>query len=516
MNSLPAVAEPHALKSFSTRFWLEWLGNSAHFPIANIILELVLEKPLDYLRAPDVYALIAASMTQAYWLTRWQDTPRPRRFWGNLIAPLLYTLIEGAMEGSRFFGAAHHLAYWVFAAAIGTLQELSFRAPPKIRSVLTLAENLLRTSILFFMYILAERYTNPLQTTSLSAFFRDETHIFMGGTILFLGLVVSLANLTAQHYQQILAEETRRRHERRLREFIEMAPFGALIYELQPDDRLLLVGANEIARSSPGLDLTLLHGKPIEEVFPGLAKTNIPAAYRRVAREGRQYRHQQILSKENHAQGIYEVVAVQIQPGAMAAFFHDVTELTEAYDMTLEGWSRALDLRDNETEGHTQRVTTMACQIARAMNLSEEEIQQVRRGALLHDIGKMAIPDSILFKRDKLSEEEWAIMRKHPEFAYEMLSPIAFLRPALEIPYCHHEKWDGTGYPRGLQGEAIPIKARIFAVADVWDALTYGRRYREAWPEERVKEYFRQQAGKHFDPQVVEVFLKLLEERRSL
>ena len=188
------------------------------------------------------------------------------------------------------------------------------------------------------------------------------------------------------------------------------------------------------------------------------------------------------------------------------------TDLMLAYDATIEGWSRALDLRDRETEGHTQRVTTMAIELARAMGIRGDELAHIRRGALLHDIGKMGIPDSILHKPDKLTPEEWAIMRKHPEYAYEMLSPIAYLRPALDIPFRHHEKWDGTGYPGKLKGEQIPLSARVFAVVDVWDALRSDRPYREAWSKEKTLEHIRSLVGTHFDPRVVEAFLKLVGE----
>jgi PAS domain S-box-containing protein len=186
-------------------------------------------------------------------------------------------------------------------------------------------------------------------------------------------------------------------------------------------------------------------------------------------------------------------------------------ELTLAYNTTLEGWAHALELRDHETEGHTRRVTDVTIRLAQAMGMSDEELVHVRRGVLLHDIGKMGIPDSILLKPASLTEEEWEIMRRHPVHAHEMLSPIAYLRPALDIPYCHHEKWDGTGYPRGLKGEQIPLAARIFAVVDVWDALNSDRPYRDAWPEEKALDYIREQAGEHFDPRVVEVFMRMKE-----
>ena len=181
-------------------------------------------------------------------------------------------------------------------------------------------------------------------------------------------------------------------------------------------------------------------------------------------------------------------------------------ELSLAYDATIEGWSRAMDLRDHETEGHSRRVTEMTLRLARAMGMGEAELVHVRRGALLHDIGKMGIPDRILLKPGPLTDEELAVMRRHPAYAFEMLSPIAFLRPALDIPYCHHEKWDGTGYPRGLKGEQIPLAARIFAAVDIWDALRSDRPYRKAWPEERVCEHIASLAGTHLDPDVVRAF----------
>ena len=184
-------------------------------------------------------------------------------------------------------------------------------------------------------------------------------------------------------------------------------------------------------------------------------------------------------------------------------------ELAHAYDITLEGWARALELRDQETIGHTRRVTILTEQLARKMGFPAQQLTHLRRGALLHDIGKMGIPDRILHKPGKLTEEEWKIMRQHPGLAHEMLSPIRFLHPALDIPYCHHEKWDGSGYPRGLRGEEIPLAARIFAIIDVWDALTSDRPYRAAWSREKTKAYILSQGGQHFDPQVVSAFFEL-------
>jgi len=183
-------------------------------------------------------------------------------------------------------------------------------------------------------------------------------------------------------------------------------------------------------------------------------------------------------------------------------------ELALAYDSTIEGWSRALDMRDRETEGHSQRVTEMTVDLARAFGLGEAELVQVRWGALLHDIGKMGVPDGILLKPGPLTDEEWVAMKKHPTFAYEMLSPIRYLRMAMDIPHCHHEKWDGTGYPHGLKGIQIPICARIFSVVDVWDALKSERPYRAGWPEEKISEHIRSSSGTQFDPQVVDAFMQ--------
>ncbi len=184
--------------------------------------------------------------------------------------------------------------------------------------------------------------------------------------------------------------------------------------------------------------------------------------------------------------------------------------LTLAYDSTIEGWGKALELRDQETEGHTQRVTDMTLRLCRAFDLDEEECIQARRGALLHDIGKMAISDSILLKTGSFTPEERQIMQKHPVYAFKMLSNIDYLQHALDIPYCHHEKWDGTGYPRGLQGDEIPLAARIFSVADIWDALINDRRYHDAWSESKAREYIKSLAGTHLDPKVVETFLEMV------
>ncbi|MBP9040443.1 MAG: response regulator [Anaerolineaceae bacterium] len=184
------------------------------------------------------------------------------------------------------------------------------------------------------------------------------------------------------------------------------------------------------------------------------------------------------------------------------------SELLTAYDKTIEGWSLALDLRDRETEGHTIRVTETTIELARLVGFQGDELVQIRRGALLHDIGKLGIPDSILLKPGKLTEEEWNIMRLHPVYAYEWLSEIKYLESAIEIPYCHHERWNGSGYPRHLRGEEIPLSARIFAIVDVWDALRSERPYRKAMSDDEVRAYIASQRGVDFDPCLVDLFLE--------
>ena len=186
-------------------------------------------------------------------------------------------------------------------------------------------------------------------------------------------------------------------------------------------------------------------------------------------------------------------------------------DLATAYDTTLEGWAKTLEFRDKETEGHSRRVTETTLKIARALEIPEDELVHIYRGALLHDIGKMAIPDEILRKTGPLTHEERTIIRKHPEIAHQLLEPIPFLKKAMEIPYCHHEKWDGTGYPRGLKGREIPVSARIFTVADVWDAVQYDRPYKKGWPREKAIQYLKENDGTHFDPHVVDIFLRMIE-----
>ncbi len=184
--------------------------------------------------------------------------------------------------------------------------------------------------------------------------------------------------------------------------------------------------------------------------------------------------------------------------------------LREAYDSTIEGWAYALEMKDVETEGHSRRVVNLTLKIAEKLGFHGELLQHIRRGTLLHDIGKMKVPDAILLKPGKLNDQEWAIMKQHPVYAFEWLSKIEYLQPALNIPHYHHEKWDGSGYPVGLAGNAIPLEARIFAIVDVWDALMSDRPYRKAWSREQTIDYIKEQSGIHFDPKIVELFLEII------
>ncbi len=218
------------------------------------------------------------------------------------------------------------------------------------------------------------------------------------------------------------------------------------------------------------------------------------------------------LEDENFLSALATQAAIALEQRRLFEDLHQAKAAIElAYDLTIEGWAKAVELRDQETAGHTRRVTEITLKLGRELGLSEEALEHLRRGAILHDVGKIAIPDGILLKPGPLNEQEWAIMKQHPVYAYEWLKEVPFLKKAIAIPWAHHERWDGSGYPRGLAGEAIPLAARIFAVADVFDALTSDRPYRKAWSREEALRYLREESGKQFDPRVVEAFFRLVE-----
>ena len=289
--------------------------------------------------------------------------------------------------------------------------------------------------------------------------------------------------------------------------FIAQSPIARKVLR---DKRVVRLGREELLeKTSFGFKKFCEAEGFVEVYFAPLVSKHRPLGmlgifYRRKPREG---------LPADFLEALAAQVAIALENGQlMEDLRRRNLDLRAAYDATLEGWARTLELRDLETQNHAQRVTELAVRLGLRMGIQGDALTYLRWGALLHDIGKLGVPDSILLKPGKLNEKEWEEMRKHPQYAYELLSKIDFLKPALDIPYCHHERWDGTGYPRGLKGEEIPLSARIFAVVDAWDAMRSDRPYRKALPVEEAMEEIKKGAGTQFDPKVVEAFLQLLEE----
>ena len=457
--------------------------------------------------------------------------------------------------------------------------------------------------------------------------------------------VISSRDIT----QQTLAEEAIAESEAKYRTIIESIPMGVHLYEISDSNELMFIDSNPAADKILGIKHADLEGRTILEAFPALAGTEVPDKYYSLAKNGGQWKIEQITYKDDKIQGAFEVQAFQSSPNKVAATFSDITsrissaeslrmseekfskafltspdsvninrlvdgvyidinqgftnltgftredvigrssleldiwvnpadreklvkglresgivnnleaefrfkngicrtglmsasvieingekcilsitrditerkqaeselliahnQLEDAYNATLEGWVRALEIREHDTADHSRRVVDMTLHLATKMGISGEKLLQTRRGALLHDIGKMGVPDSILMKPGALTPEEWTIMRYHPLYAHNLLQDIAYLVPVMDIPYCHHERWDGSGYPRGLSGEDIPLPARIFAIVDVYDALLSNRPYRPAWSEKDVRSYLIEQKGRHFDPRIVDEFLDMI------
>lgn len=318
----------------------------------------------------------------------------------------------------------------------------------------------------------------------------------------------------------------------------ERARFERVI-ELSPDGLMIVADTSTILQANPAMLRMLGNGDEIHQgeivghpLLAFIAADQIESCYtcfnEVISSTSQDVRFETVMVRLDGTRFPAEVTGGHIvwnETQAMQVNVRDITErkqaeaevrksredLSVAYDATLEGWVKALDLRDKETEGHSLRVTEMTVRMAQKIGIQDEELEHIRRGALLHDVGKLGIPDSILLKPGPLTDEEWRIMRRHPVYAYEWLSPIAYLQPALDIPHYHHEKWDGSGYPCSLREEEIPLAARMFALADVWDALRSDRPYRAAWPEEQVSTHIRSLKGSHFDPELVELFLELME-----
>ena len=333
-----------------------------------------------------------------------------------------------------------------------------------------------------------------------------------------IGLTGMGRDVTEQRRQQAAVLES----EQRYRALVDLSPEAMIVLQ---DDRLVYANRAGVAMLGAG-SLAEIAGTPaLDFVHPDYQLH----ARERLRQTGRlETKHHRWVRRDGRVIDVESVSGPTDHKGrpARQVLARDITDrqraeervlalndaLIQAYDSTIEGWSRALDYRDHETEGHSQRVTELTLRLARTVGLGEDELVHVRRGALLHDMGKMGVPDRVLLKPGPLDDAEWEVMRRHPALAVEMLAPIMFLGPALQIPLCHHEKWDGTGYPHGLKGEQIPLVARLFAVVDVWDALRSDRPYRRAWESGRVVDHIQSLSGSHFDPQVVQAFLSLMAE----
>ena len=315
----------------------------------------------------------------------------------------------------------------------------------------------------------------------------------------------------------LVDREARRRSQvRRLfDELVELAPDPIVIRRYGDGE---IIQANQRFGRNVGVESDELVGRQIDVLNADFDEKARREYDRRLAEEGevRNYRHR--VDPETGESVELLISSRLVDFGAeeyVCTVAKDITDLHHAYDETIRGWARALELRDDETFAHTLRVTRATIALAEEFGVADDQIDHIRRGALLHDIGKIGVPDEILLKDGGLDEEEWTIIEKHPVFAKELLDPIDYLQPALDIPYCHHEKWDGSGYPQGLEGEEIPLAARIFAVVDVWDALRSDRPYRDAWEPERVLEHLEESAGSHLQTEIVEAFLGLGQERRD-
>jgi PAS domain S-box-containing protein len=309
---------------------------------------------------------------------------------------------------------------------------------------------------------------------------------------------------TAEHAAQAAAT--------RFETLFRSSPAGVLIVDLA--ERRYL-DANDRLLELFGYARGELVGRPIDEVRLWADPDDLAAATRSIRAHGQVLDASDLFVRADGSLATMiwsaEIVRDADAPW-LAVSMVDVSDRTRAYEETLEGWARALDLRDDETARHSLRVTGTTVELGRRMGLDPGELIELRRGALLHDIGKIGVPDAILHKPGPLDEDEWAVMRRHPVTARELLEPVAYLRAAMAIPVHHHERWDGSGYPDGLAGEAIPRLARIFAVVDVYDALRNDRPYRRAWTEDEVAAHLRAERGRQFDPEAVDAFLAMLGE----
>ncbi len=348
------------------------------------------------------------------------------------------------------------------------------------------------------------------------AMFLDPSQLSRGQTLKGLGFVIASAVLIyalirRERRRWIAAEASEHDMAMHYQAIFMASPAGIVITDLA-DDRLEDVNDRFLRLSGYRRDDIV--GRAMTDVELWVAPEERAAAVAEVRSKGRLVDRTGLLRRADGSVRTMLWSAVLLDQGGrqrMLAAMVDVTDRAEAYEQTLAGWAAALDLRDHDTAGHAQRVTELAVALGERLGMDRDELTALRRGALLHDIGKIGVPDKILNKPGPLDEEEWAVMRAHPEIARELLAPISFLQDSIDIPAHHHERWDGAGYPDGLAGEAIPLAARIFAVVDVWDALCSDRPYRSAWATEAVTRHVRENAGRHFDPQLAAAFLAMVE-----
>jgi putative nucleotidyltransferase with HDIG domain/PAS domain S-box-containing protein len=314
----------------------------------------------------------------------------------------------------------------------------------------------------------------------------------------------------------LVDRETKRRDRARslLHDFVNLTPDPAMVRR-HDNDRIVV--ANERFCQAVGTTVEQLNGVPASDFDQTLLELEEPGLRDDLSNGGDAVHYRQTFTRPDTSNVELAISSRVVTRGDRDLVFtvgRDITDVLQAYEETIRGWARALELRDDETYEHTLRVTKATVALAREFGVPEDDIPHIRRGALLHDIGKVGIPDAILHKAASPTEEEWELIKKHPVYARQLLEPIDHLCPAIDIPFHHHERWDGNGYPEGLSGEEIPLSARLFAVVDVWDALLSDRPYRDAWSRERVRDHLKEKSGTQFQPEIVETFLQM-EARRG-
>ena len=338
------------------------------------------------------------------------------------------------------------------------------------------------------------------------------------GQIFPLEIAVTQFEVSGKTYFTAIARDISARKEAELEKrksnavisaLMDSAPYGALLFETPAGFGPILRSANKASEKILRENLRLCLGSDISEVLSTRENSDFCEEFVALVNQG-QPSFTNLIQRDHGSERVIEVHIIPLHENQVAVFLRDTTEITNAYSETIFGWSKAIDARDHDIEGHCERVTEFSMRLGKEMELSDQQMLALRRGAMLHDIGKIAVPDSILRKPGPLTKEEWEVMKMHPSTAYDMLKDISFLEDAICVPHYHHERWDGTGYPSRLAGDEIPLLARIFAVADVWDAMTSDRPYHAKSEPDEVRDHIVASSGTHFDPQVVEAFQRMI------